>query len=244
MAIGRLELIGMAAVAAAFMAAPAWAQDGDDPLAKVRAEMVKKYDKDGDGELSWDERREMGREGMIEWRNAVQKAFDKDGDGELSESERESLNDSMRARREQQIEEYRERRRVQEWDKDGDGILSDSEKAAMEQAQAEAKAKLEESNKQIVAMYDGDSDGELSAAEVEAMKAKVAELVEHLRAVQTLARTMQAEGDSGLADVVSPIRELSGGRGGFDRGRGGDSNRGEGDRGRFGRGGDRGGDRN
>ena len=53
----------------------------------VPQEMLKKFDKDGDGKLNEDERKAAGQARKAE----MLKRFDKDGDGKLSEEEREAL---------------------------------------------------------------------------------------------------------------------------------------------------------
>jgi hypothetical protein len=84
---------------------------------------VKKFDKDGNGELSEEERGELRkhfeelranrpegagprRRGGFD-REAVIKEFDKDGNGELSEEERTAARDAMRKRFEQRRGEGR-----------------------------------------------------------------------------------------------------------------------------------------
>ena len=93
-----------------------------------REEVMKKFDKDGDGKLNEEEKAEL-RKQMAE-RGAGRKVppfimekFDKDGDGKLSEDERAEARKAMEARRAEMIEKF---------DKDGDGKLNEEErKAAM-----------------------------------------------------------------------------------------------------------------
>ena len=54
-----------------------------------REEMIKKFDKDGDGKLSEDERAEL-RKAMEARRKEFMAKFDKDGDGKLNEEERKA----------------------------------------------------------------------------------------------------------------------------------------------------------
>ena len=59
-----------------------------------REEILKKFDKDGDGKLSQEERQAMreDRKAEIEARHAdMIKKFDKDGDGKLSDEERAAM---------------------------------------------------------------------------------------------------------------------------------------------------------
>ncbi len=102
------------------------AQDGPKrpkrPHGPPPAEVLEKFDKDGDGKLSNDERSAM-REAMKakseERRKAMLAKFDADGDGKLSKEEREK---AMEERKAEMLKKY---------DKDGDGKLSEEERAAM-----------------------------------------------------------------------------------------------------------------
>ena len=93
-----------------------------------RQEVMKKFDKDGDGKLNEEEKAEL-RKKMAE-RGAgrripplVLEKFDMDGDGKLNEDERATARKAMEARRAEMIEKF---------DKDGDGHLNIGErKAAM-----------------------------------------------------------------------------------------------------------------
>ena len=95
-----------------------------------REEMIKKFDKDGDGKLNDDEKAELrkamaskGGPGGRRLPPHLLKKFDKDGDGKLSEDERAELRKGMEARRKEFMAKF---------DKDGDGKLNEEErKAAM-----------------------------------------------------------------------------------------------------------------
>lgn len=72
------------------------------PPREVPAEVLEKFDKDGDGKLSKEE-----REAMREERKAkMLEKFDKDGDGKLSDSERETMREAMKAKREELLKKY------------------------------------------------------------------------------------------------------------------------------------------
>ena len=90
---------------------------GDRP-SRPSKEIIKKFDKDGDGKLSEEEKAEI-RKSMANRQppaHIIEK-FDKDGDGKLSDEERAEIRKEMMAK----------------FDKDGDGKLSPEErKAAME----------------------------------------------------------------------------------------------------------------
>ena len=94
-----------------------------------REEIIKKFDKDGDGKLSDEEKAEL-RKKMAERSGGgrklppfLMKKFDKDGDGKLSDEEKAEARKTMEARRKEMIGKF---------DKDGDGKLNEEErKAAM-----------------------------------------------------------------------------------------------------------------
>ncbi len=92
------------------------------PHGPPSAEMIKKFDKDGDGKLSDEERKAMQEAGKAkreEHQKAMLAKYDKDGDGKLSDEERAAA----KADREAEM--------LKKFDKDGDGKLSDEERAAM-----------------------------------------------------------------------------------------------------------------
>ena len=114
-----------------------------------REEIIKKFDKDGDGKLSDEEKAEL-RKKMAERSGGgrklppfLMKKFDNDGDGKLSDEEKAEARKAMEARRKEMIVKF---------DKDGDGKLNDEErKAAMaarprpgEGGKPEGKGKKEE----------------------------------------------------------------------------------------------------
>ena len=112
-----------------------------------REEVMKKFDKDGDGKLNEEEKAEL-RKQMAE-RGAgrkippfIMQKFDKDGDGKLSQDERAEARKAMEARRAEMIERF---------DKDGDGKLNEEErKAAMAsrtRSGGEGKGKKDKKNK-------------------------------------------------------------------------------------------------
>ena len=94
-----------------------------------REEIIKKFDKDGDGKLNDEEKAEL-RKKMAERSGGgrklppfLMKKFDKDGDGKLSDEEKAEARKAMEARRKEMIGKF---------DKDGDGKLNEEErKAAM-----------------------------------------------------------------------------------------------------------------
>ena len=123
----KLAMLTMAALMGAGVSATA--QDGPPPgphgpKGPPPPEVIKKFDKDGDGKLSEEERAAMreARKAEMEARHKENLAkYDTDKDGKLSDAEKEA----MRAARKKEL--------LAKYDKDGDGKLSEEErKAAIE----------------------------------------------------------------------------------------------------------------
>lgn len=135
------KIAGMALAVTGSLAMAQEAGDADTaPQVKKQKpnqeEMLKRFDVDGDGQLSEAEKAAMqqamqgrhgrgqpgGPQGERPGREEMMKRFDADGDGVLSETEREA----MRAERDLRRKEHMER-----FDADGDGRLSEEERATM-----------------------------------------------------------------------------------------------------------------
>lgn len=123
----------LTAVALLLTCGLATAQDEGKPERKRpegapnRAEMLKRFDKDGDGKLSETEReaarktREKQMEQIKERSKQMLEEFDADGDGKLDEDERASAKEAMKAKA------------LEKFDKDEDGELSEKERKAMQE---------------------------------------------------------------------------------------------------------------
>lgn len=97
----------------------AQAEEGDKPERKrdrsgMREEMLKKFDKDGDGKLNDEEKKAMQEEREKRHKEMLEK-YDTDKDGKISKEEREA---AMKAWHQKLLKEF---------DADGDGKLSDEE---------------------------------------------------------------------------------------------------------------------
>lgn len=133
---------------------------------EMRAQMLARFDLDGDGELNEEERQAM-REAMRAEREAQRERwllerYDKNGDGVLSDDERaqaDAERDEMR-RRMEELEAQRQARLLAEFDADGDGVLSPDEQRTARQAQREwAEAQRAE----LFARFETDENGRLTA---------------------------------------------------------------------------------
>jgi len=145
---------------------------------------TKKYDTDGDGRLSADERRAMFRARMEQRQAAALAKFDKNDDGKLDEAERQALR-----------EDQRNRFMLRMFDKDGDGEFDEKETAAMEQAIAkwrEQRAEWEVARAALVKKHDADGDGRLTGEERRAAWQDARE--------QWAAKAFDADGDGELSE--------------------------------------------
>lgn len=174
----KTSSVSLTLLTAALLAVPAPAQDEmTDPGAKPAAagrmkknheELIRLYDKNGDGRLDEDEKaaahkamRMEGGGGEKDRRKKILKVFDKDGDGRLNDAERAEA-EKARAMLEKNggPGKFRDQA-LKRFDKDGDGQLNETERAAAEKFRAEQIKK-----------FDADGDGQLNDAEKEtALKA-------------------------------------------------------------------------
>jgi hypothetical protein len=108
-----------------------FAEDGKGPHGRgpMHDEIIKKFDKDGDGKLS-DEEKAAAK---AAWEKEMLEKYDKDKDGKLSDEEKEA----MKAARKAEME----KRMLEKFDKDKDGKLSDEEKAEMKKIMEEHKGR-------------------------------------------------------------------------------------------------------
>jgi Ca2+-binding EF-hand superfamily protein len=127
--------------------------EGKATYDRWRSDWVKKYDSDGDGELSEEESKVAREKVTAEFkklRDSFTSKWDADNDGKLSEEERKAMRESLRSRAEELRKEIdadgdgevtREERRAffdklkKTYDVDGDGVLSSDETKAMIQDQ-------------------------------------------------------------------------------------------------------------
>lgn len=177
--------------------------DVADEFERRRAEFLEKYDADGDGKLSREER----ESGFRAEREEFTKRYDVDGDGKLSQEEQREAWGKERERMQQEAEE---RKRIKEFDKDGDGKLSPAEKAAMDAAKKksddEKRAKLAE----LIKKYDTDKDLKINAAELAAIAAQTEKLIEELKNIEMIATLSKELGDNKYDAIARSIQTYKG----------------------------------
>ena len=76
------------------------------------AELLKKYDKNGDGKLDEQERTAMSKDRQAE----IMKKYDKNGDGKLDDTERAAMRDDLKKQRDEAIA----RRQAEQQKKEGE----------------------------------------------------------------------------------------------------------------------------
>ncbi|MDA0836805.1 MAG: EF-hand domain-containing protein [Planctomycetota bacterium] len=136
--LGKLILVGSFLMGTSLFAQdrPADGEEAVKPHRPSKEEILQKFDKDGDGELSEDEKAAM-KEAMEKHRGKpgegdrriseeMRKKFDADGDGKLNEDERAALKEAMKKRLHADA--------IKKFDKDGDGELNEEERAAAREA--------------------------------------------------------------------------------------------------------------
>jgi Ca2+-binding EF-hand superfamily protein len=116
-----------------------------------RKERIKKFDTDGDGQLSETEREAMRNAR----RDEMMKRIDTDGDGKISPEEREAAQAEREAMRAE-----RDAERTKREDTDGDGKVSDAERAAAQTQRVQ----------DMHTRYDANGDGKLTTDELGASR--------------------------------------------------------------------------
>ena len=146
-------------LAATAQAAPSEQKDS----AARKAEMMNKFDTNGNGTLDPEEKEKLraemqnrrGGRNRKEWtpeqRAEMLKKFDKDGDGMLSDTEKATLRAEIQNRRgdagrEQWTPEHRAEM-LKEFDKDGDGELNEDERKAARESMRASRGDREGSRK-------------------------------------------------------------------------------------------------
>ena len=135
-------------------------------MAKRREDFMKRFDVNGDGEITEEERaaigeyfRERRREQMLE---RMTDRFDADGDGVLNDEERLLAEAEIEAEMEARSVE-RQARMTERFDTDGDGKLSEAENQAARQQFS--RGGRGGNWQEAIQKYDQDGDGQLNLDE-------------------------------------------------------------------------------
>ncbi|MFG0307445.1 MAG: dockerin type I domain-containing protein [Phycisphaerales bacterium JB040] len=128
-----------------------------DEIKAYAKDMEARYDLDGDGKLSDDERRQMWAQMRADYEAEMLAQFDADGDGELNDEEQRA------ARISAFLASDWGRAMARKHDANNDGILDKAELAALE-------AELERMRQEWTEPYDLDGDEDLDDLETEIMR--------------------------------------------------------------------------
>ena len=147
-------------------------REGDRP--GVPPELLRRFDKDGDGRLSQEERAAAEKEraafggaglglkmDLDNPPELVLRRFDKDGDGKLNEEEKKAAREAFMAGR--GPGRPRMEGAIQRFDKDGDGKLNEAEQAAARQAFSRMQGGP--GREEFMKRFDKNGDGRLDAEE-------------------------------------------------------------------------------
>jgi Ca2+-binding EF-hand superfamily protein len=168
----KTSSVSLLLVTAALLVVPALAQDemtdpgakpaGGARMKKNHQELIKLYDRNGDGRLDDEEKaaahKAMRKEGGGEndRRKQMLKRFDRDGDGRLNDAERAEAEKARELIEKNGGAGKLREQAIKRFDQDGDGRLNETERAAAEKFRTEHVKK-----------FDADGDGQLNEAERE-----------------------------------------------------------------------------
>jgi len=167
------------------------------------ADMIARFDADGDGELNEEERRAAREAFRAEREERRQQwlleQYDKDGDGVLSEAEQAQVDadrearEADRARREAEMKQ----RALDAYDADGDGELSREERQTAEQLRRDY---MEKQRAEFMTRFDTNGDGEVNGDERMAIRDTMGQLFEEMRFV----REFDQDGDNRISAADMP----------------------------------------
>lgn len=180
------------------------AERGETPASggpPSQEEMVKKYDKDGDGKLSNEERRAMWKEMMEKRQKDMLAKYDKNGDGTLDKDETARMNRTEgMAHMPKGMREFT----LRNFDADGDGELSEAEFEKAEQLNRKFQKVAKGWEAKV---FDTDGDGNVSDEERKAQMLKWAPVAMVFKA--KMDKLSDADGDG---EVTGQEREKFGRR--------------------------------
>ncbi len=138
---------------------PRVASGGGD---RYQRQMVQRYDRDRDGEISEEERQRAFAEMRERDRRRALEEYDRDGDGELGDDERAAMRSDEARPWKEKIREWQ----LRDYDLDGDGELDEDETADLKAGEAKFKETMEGVGKMFeLRTSDFNGDGEVTADE-------------------------------------------------------------------------------
>ena len=157
----RMGGLVMALLGAVTIAEAHPGRDGGGPEGREkrpsREEILKRYDKDGDGQLSEAERQQLrqdhadrrgsgdgkgGPDRQRPRREEMLKRFDQNGDGELNEDERQAMHEARQERRSGSGGNRPGREEMMnKFDTDGDGELNEEERKSLREAMGKRRGR-------------------------------------------------------------------------------------------------------
>ncbi len=162
------------------------------PRGKKREEIIKRFDKDGDGKLN-DEEKRAAREAFMKMRGGkgrggppqfnreeILKKFDKNGDGKLDDDERKAAREAFMKKRGGKGRggrpQFNREEILKKFDKNGDGKLDDDERKAAREAFMKKRGgkgrggRPQFNREEIIKKFDKDGDGKLNDEERKALR--------------------------------------------------------------------------
>ncbi len=163
---------------------------GDPAVRKAKmAELLKKYDADGDGKLTDEERDAMIKDISEQQHQEMMAKYDKNADGKLDDEELKAMQEERRDRQ----KEFRERAeaiKLKHFDADGDGKLGEDEQKAFKDFEQDMQ-KVGKSWE--LAVFDTDGDGKVSDEERQQVQKEAQRAA--LRMMAMGVKYMDADGD-------------------------------------------------
>jgi Ca2+-binding EF-hand superfamily protein len=142
----------------------------------ARAELLQKFDKNGDGKLDDSERAAMRaavkeRQAKLEQKKAqLLKEFDKNGDGKLEPSERAAARSAVKARRTPSAEKPQSAQEIHQKIRDLQSQIK-TEEVKLHKLNQESKQLRQERRAAVLKKFDKNGDGKLDETERAAMRA-------------------------------------------------------------------------
>ena len=131
--------------------------------------MVERYDRDKDGDISDEERKQAFAEMRERGRQRMLDQYDKNDDGEIDADERRAMRQDRAGPWKEKIREWQ----LRDYDLDGDGDLDEKETAELKAAEEKFKVAMKRVGESVkLRMTDIDGDGKVTPEEEKAVRDK------------------------------------------------------------------------